>query len=607
MILKLKPKGLTMKKFITTMMLALHFFVFSTVTIQQAYAGISPSEAFSSLLDGTSSSRSDPGKFSTSARDVYSLGSYSMHFPTKVVSLASFTPPTLSAGCNGISAHFGGFSFISLEEIAKLIRAIGQGAIGFIIQLALKAICPQCEAVLEFMQKLSQFAAGLAINSCQAGEALAKALWDKGFGDSSKYSSTALMSPKAPKAPDKAAHEKECSSVLEEMGSVLDAAQGREACKTTGKMMTTLAGAAKSANDTFTHLSDKYLRNANKDGGPVYGNLTWIGLQAAGFADPTEMEFLQSLIGVTLMTEQNKITVYNGGQAAPTYQAMNLPPFTDNMPPIYTKLEHRNSNEKIMFAMLCGIEPNVDIDQNPILTGTNIAEFCLSNQKRLYPTSQESVSSNFGDDFNILACDDDPTVVDKYAGCTSIKSIPYKTWVSENPNAYKVDQGIAISAAIIMLKQIKNTSNGIVDSANFNRFVQLSNRVAFLPLYKINNIAAVYPAAAKDLVSNYSHIIGLEAVDSLINNIINGMSQNKAAVAQFNQDNIKPVLNLKEDVAKYMKVQRNNVSELFTMQEALIANIRTIDQKVQQQVVSKNILRNAAFSQGMMNSMSRGR
>lgn len=92
--------------------------------------------------------------------------------------LINFTPPSFRAGCGGIDLFGGSFSFISMDQFIQLLRSIGQNAVGYAFQIALNAICGDCQEILSYLQReinsLNQYFG----NSCQ----LAKSLVDNTIG-----------------------------------------------------------------------------------------------------------------------------------------------------------------------------------------------------------------------------------------------------------------------------------------------------------------------------------------------------------------------------------------------------------------------------------------
>jgi hypothetical protein len=125
-----------------------------------------------SLLDSFDTMQNGASEFKTKSMRGVNLGNFSARVPIKTYQLFSYTPMKFEAGCGGVSAHFGGFSFISGEEIKKLIKNVGQNASGLVVYLATSVACPECASWIQKVNKHAQFAASLAINSCKMAEAL---------------------------------------------------------------------------------------------------------------------------------------------------------------------------------------------------------------------------------------------------------------------------------------------------------------------------------------------------------------------------------------------------------------------------------------------------
>src|SRR5262245_23929641 len=86
-------------------------------------------EAFDGLMGGTNVTATSPGRFNGNTRNGYTGGSFDLRFPkpSGPATLISIDPPRYpAAGCGGISAHFGGFSFVNGDQIEKMIENIGE-------------------------------------------------------------------------------------------------------------------------------------------------------------------------------------------------------------------------------------------------------------------------------------------------------------------------------------------------------------------------------------------------------------------------------------------------------------------------------------------------
>lgn len=113
-------------------------------------------------------------------RGVVSLGSVEARSRIVNPQLVSFTPPSIKAGCGGISLFGGSFSFINAQQLQELMRAIAQNAAGYAFGLALEAMCPTCAQEMKRLQKIIQELNGKLGDSCS----LAKGLVDNSIAPS---------------------------------------------------------------------------------------------------------------------------------------------------------------------------------------------------------------------------------------------------------------------------------------------------------------------------------------------------------------------------------------------------------------------------------------
>lgn len=113
-------------------------------------------------------------------RGVVSLGSIEARSRIVNPQIVNFTPPSIKAGCGGISVFGGSFSFINAQQFQELMRAVAQNAAGYAFGLALEAMCPMCAGEMKRLQKIVQDLNGKLGDSCS----LAKGLVDNSIGPS---------------------------------------------------------------------------------------------------------------------------------------------------------------------------------------------------------------------------------------------------------------------------------------------------------------------------------------------------------------------------------------------------------------------------------------
>lgn len=238
-----------------------------TATIGSAEA--SPlGDAFDRLSSagGGFSSSSSATTFETRTRHGYSAGGMTMRFSQNRYSLVNVDPPKLEVGCNGIDAHFGGFSYIDSEQIQQMLEQIAQGVVALSFQLALKQLCPICGDVLEFAQRMAQAAAKLSQDSCEAAQAIVDGYPDYSDELGNLWCSSVGMF-EGVESDWLAAQQNTCNTKADAGGEIKNHLKGNE--------------------------GDKALAM------DINGNRTWLGLQEAGIAPGRD--------GTNNMGAENKI------------------------------------------------------------------------------------------------------------------------------------------------------------------------------------------------------------------------------------------------------------------------------------------------------------
>lgn len=104
-------------------------------------------------------------------------GSVYLRNPVKQVQLISMQVPSLNAGCGGIDAYLGAFSFISGEEIQRFAKQIMSNAAGYAFDLALQTMVPELKQAKDFLQKIASDVNSANMSSCQAAQGIIGGLW----------------------------------------------------------------------------------------------------------------------------------------------------------------------------------------------------------------------------------------------------------------------------------------------------------------------------------------------------------------------------------------------------------------------------------------------
>ena len=180
--------------------------------------------------------------------------------------IATVNLPSFRAGCGGIDAFAGAFSFINSDQLIAFGRAVAQNAAGFAFELALETISPVIAETMAKLRALAQWINNQNMNSCETAQALVGAVWSK-----NDRASAAI-----------------CAAIGTSQGIFSDYAAARHGCGADGKRNSTLAAAS----------------GAMADQVPVNVNYAWKAIRASSFlAGDTQLaEFAMSVTGTLIVT-----------------------------------------------------------------------------------------------------------------------------------------------------------------------------------------------------------------------------------------------------------------------------------------------------------------
>ncbi|HBY0038665.1 conjugal transfer protein TraH, partial [Klebsiella pneumoniae] len=92
---------------------------------------------------GFASNTSQPQVWQGQAAGYASGGSLYARTQVKTIQLVSMTLPDINAGCGGIDAYLGSFSFINSEQLQRFGKQIMSNAAGYFFDLALQTTVPE--------------------------------------------------------------------------------------------------------------------------------------------------------------------------------------------------------------------------------------------------------------------------------------------------------------------------------------------------------------------------------------------------------------------------------------------------------------------------------
>ncbi|MFA7238862.1 MAG: conjugal transfer protein TraH [Sulfuricellaceae bacterium] len=129
------------------------------------------------IFDGANTNVTPGGAYSGQTMNYYTGGSMFMRVPSKNYQLASVTPPSFKMNsCGALDAYIGGISHISSQEFVNMLKQIGTGAVaGFAFKLAMSAMSPDIQNIMQQLNDAAQKINKLNVDSCEVATGIIKA------------------------------------------------------------------------------------------------------------------------------------------------------------------------------------------------------------------------------------------------------------------------------------------------------------------------------------------------------------------------------------------------------------------------------------------------
>lgn len=196
----------------------------------------------------------------------YTGGNIYARVPSKNANLVNIQLPSMRAGCGGIDAFSGAFSFINAAQLVATLKAIASNAPAFAFELALETISPVIAEKMGELNDLIQKINQANINSCETAQALVGGLWP---------------------ASDRAS-KLICEKVGNSQGIFADFAASRHGCSNEGRRTSTLNAADSKVKEQI----------------PINKNLTWEAIKKNDVLNgDTEMrELMMTIAGTVILT-----------------------------------------------------------------------------------------------------------------------------------------------------------------------------------------------------------------------------------------------------------------------------------------------------------------
>lgn len=586
------------------------------LTVQTAQAAnAAAADIFASIGGTTTFDRG--GAVHSQARSIYSLGGGMVSFQGKKVSLLSADAPSFSAGCNGISWHFGGFAFISLDEIRQLVEAVAQASLGIAVDLAMQTLCPQCYAVMAKLRDMANAMRNAAADACKVAQNFGALLKDSGI-----FPSTQRVS--------------DCSKTTAESGktaSFLDSWAG-SACKLLGDAEKELSGVATKAMDFLRNGKPASGTTPNREFFEVYGNLTYKALTALGYDDGPMKDVMLSLIGLTVSYADPSVDCKKAFQnlygSADSYLAndTNLTPeekasmqaLTASRDPKKVSAPTDTDNPKTSDAVektpnaapggsakgpnVCNAPPILDGVQavgvtlmcgfNAPLEMQNFARnFYGGDVSKLQKSSLGAMCNTVKDKDNsnplVYTCraDSAECMEPKMARLQDIMGAP--TWNGYTGLAWMV--GDALYDGVKRVRE--NNEYGLADKTK-----KILNGSGW-PLYRLINVAAVYPGLAGELLEAYTSAIAAQYVMDTLDKVSRIGAQ--PAIDLRASKGLKPesLSLVREHIMNMVRAgneTKTQVLERLAEKRKMVEVIMQVNKTLQAEVIGQGLAGNASLA-----------
>ncbi len=199
-------------------------------------------------------------------------GSLYARTQVKNIQLISMTLPDINAGCGGIDAYLGSFSFINGDQLQRFVKQIMSNAAGYFFDLALQTTVPEIKTAKDFLQKMASDINSMNLSSCQVAQGLVGGLFPQ----------------------TQESQQKVCQDIGSESNIFADWAASRQGC--------TVGGQSSSVRDK---ASDKDKERVLKN-----QNIIWEALKKNRMFDGNKelKEFIMTLTGTLIFGEDSEIT-----------------------------------------------------------------------------------------------------------------------------------------------------------------------------------------------------------------------------------------------------------------------------------------------------------
>lgn len=622
----------------------------ATLSMHHNAHAVSASGIFSKLTP-SNVSINPAGALSSQARSIYSFGGGMATAQGKKITLMAVDPPSFNAGCAGISWHFGGFAFISADEIVAMIESIAQAAVGVVIDLAMQTLCPQCQAVMSQMRALANAARAMTADSCRVAQGLGNMLQSTGIFGKEKLRTECGATASREGTVDGmlAAH---FDTVCDKLSNIT------ETMNTAGKKVEEwLSNGSKTPNITQgkSSVTDEELA--------AKGNMTDKALSAMGYGDGLSKDILVSALGMVIYPAVQSSDCGPVLKNIPATSSKQIEASGADLTSKGTKTEEVKADNKVEAGKNLGdasatktaakesTTPKTDSTKGvlvcaapPLLADAKeiglrlVCGFAMQSDLHRFATKWASQVVNGGEgeasvtEFKTyfqkspvgLMCQ-----LDKITPGDATAVPRHESPSNENPVIYKCRDGCLYPEVWHLHEALDATEDGVsqeytgvawyvmdalysgVDAVMTGTGPLPNATIGVLamaeyPLFRIMNLTAVYGYTARQLLEAYSAKIATQHVDATLNRLLKTGSlptiSTKSAAGFSRQEfySLREQISALADSVGPLAIEiQNRLSE----KQFLVAQIAQLNKAVQSDIISSGLAQNSELAVSIKNQI----
>lgn len=140
---------------------------------------------YAGLVDDwlTQKTETPAGYFEGQKRGYYTAGSFSARWPRGNDYLMTITPPKAKAGCGGIDAFMGGFSFLNMDYLVQKLQRMIQAAPAIAFDIALQVLTSNLPNSMKDFEKIINALNNVQLDECKAANKVVATLTTPGNED----------------------------------------------------------------------------------------------------------------------------------------------------------------------------------------------------------------------------------------------------------------------------------------------------------------------------------------------------------------------------------------------------------------------------------------